>query len=106
MSELWNDYLDGWKGIVDFSGKTDRKKFWVFWLFNLLVTAVLTYVLRLIGASGVMYAFDIIFFVAQLAIASRRLHDTGRSAWNLLWYLLPIIGWVILLVYYLQPSQK
>ncbi len=39
------------------------------------------------------------------SVAVRRLHDTGRSAWNLLWLFLPFIGYIILLVYYCQDSQ-
>jgi uncharacterized membrane protein YhaH (DUF805 family) len=41
-----------------------------------------------------------------IAVAIRRLHDTGRSGW---WYLLvfiPIVGWLALLFWFVQPSDE
>jgi uncharacterized membrane protein YhaH (DUF805 family) len=39
-----------------------------------------------------------------MAVGVRRLHDTGRSGWNLLLALIPLIGAIILLVYFFQDS--
>jgi hypothetical protein len=41
----------------------------------------------------------------SLAVAVRRLHDAGRTGWWLLLGLIPIIGWIVLLVFYVQDSQ-
>ena len=41
----------------------------------------------------------------NLAVAIRRLHDTGRSAWNVLWALIPLLGTIYLIYVYAQPSQ-
>ncbi len=53
-----------------------------------------------------LIVFDLIFLLPCLAVWVRRLHDTGRSAWNILWVLLPIIGWIVLFVYACLDSQK
>ena len=43
--------------------------------------------------------------VPTLAVGVRRLHDTGRSGWWLLIGLIPIVGWIILLVFFVQDSH-
>ena len=51
-----------------------------------------------------LYALAVI--VPSLAIAVRRLHDTGKSGWLLLVGLIPFVGWIILIVFYVQPSEN
>ncbi len=92
---------------LDFAGKANRKQFWLFVLFNFLVFLVLSIVLNFLGKTG-----DVIYFVCQLAvllpslgIAARRLRDGGFSPWLLLIGLIPVLGWIILLVLYLLPSK-
>lgn len=46
----------------------------------------------------------ILIIIPNLSLVVRRLHDTGRSAWNLLWPLLPYVGAIILLIFTLQKS--
>ena len=77
-----------------------RKDFWIWQLIAFFVAA---------GAGLVPGVGQIIAGVIGLysfIIEWSRLHDAGKSAWNLLWYLLPIIGWTILIVLYCQPSEK
>jgi len=45
-------------------------------------------------------------FLPSLAIAVRRLHDTGRSGWWMLLTLLPILGPIVLLVFFVLPSKR
>ena len=106
MDKVFAAYKDGWVRIVDFAGKSTRLQFWSFALINIVISAVISAVFKLIGVDSVMWIVNIVFLIAGLANDFRRLHDTKRSAWNLLWVLLPIIGWIILLVYFLQPSKK
>src|SRR5690606_27386147 len=42
--------------------------------------------------------------IPSLAVGFRRLHDTGKTAWWMLLWLLPIIGWIALLIFYLQAG--
>ncbi len=53
---------------------------------------------------GLMMIFYLCVLSPTLAIIVRRLHDVGRSGRNVLWLLLPIIGWCILAVYLCQKS--
>lgn len=47
----------------------------------------------------------LVFFIPTIAVATRRLHDTGRSGWwQLLWFI-PIIGWIVLVVFLAQQTS-
>lgn len=101
---------------TDFQGRTPRSGYW--WV-----------VLFLVAVSFVMWAVDMVLFegiypqtlleqgfgpgsilfiaatfIPNLALGFRRLHDTGRSAWWILIGLVPIVGAIVLLVFYLLPS--
>jgi uncharacterized membrane protein YhaH (DUF805 family) len=42
----------------------------------------------------------------MLAVQARRLHDTDRSGWNILLHFIPLIGFIVLFVYFLQPGTQ
>lgn len=97
---------------VDFSGRGRRSEFWFFVLFNFLVGIITSLVDLVLGTDGFNNGTGLIGTVASLALflpslaaAARRLHDTGRSAWFLLLILIPILGWIVLLVFYCLESQ-
>ena len=69
----------------------------------------LTYSLYLFlcGAIGgyILYIlYALAAFIPSLAVTVRRLHDTNRSGWNILWCLLPVIGPIVLLVFMVSDS--
>jgi uncharacterized membrane protein YhaH (DUF805 family) len=83
---------------ANFKGRAKRSEYWFFALFGALVylvTMVLSYELYLIAVLGLL--------IPSLAAAVRRLHDRGRSGWNLLWTLIPIAG-IVVLVWLVQDS--
>jgi len=56
-----------------------------------------------IGILGAIYGLAVL--LPYLGVGARRLHDTGRSGWWLLLLLIPFIGWVVLLIFYVLESQ-
>lgn len=90
---------------ADFSGRTSRKGYWMFVLFYFLFACVVGLIDSIIsrGSSTPLQIFSSLYSLAliipSVAIAVRRLHDTGRSGWNYLWGLLPVIGWIMLLIW-------
>lgn len=44
-------------------------------------------------------------FLPSLAVTVRRLHDIGKSGWNILWAAIPLIGIIIILVWMCQDSD-
>jgi uncharacterized membrane protein YhaH (DUF805 family) len=81
-----------------FTGRLPRKTFWAAAVALWLTFAVLfVFIEHAIGhaATLVLYPF---FFWGAAAVATKRLHDRGQSAWRLLLALIPILGPVYLLI--------
>ncbi|QYJ74422.1 MULTISPECIES: DUF805 domain-containing protein [Shewanella] len=98
-------YIGAWKKYADFTGRARRKEFWMFFLFNLIVSIGMNLVDMALGSMLVGTLYSLAVFLPSLAIGARRLHDTGRSGWWQLIALIPIIGIIILIVFYCQDSQ-
>ncbi len=95
-----------------FSGRAHRTEYWMFTLVNLIISLILVAVENIIGlvpeggGQGVLsgiYTFAVL--LPSLAVGVRRLHDTGRSGWWLLIGLVPLIGVIVLIVFFVQDSQ-
>ena len=85
----------------DFTGRARRKEFWVFMSLNLFVIWLLSILDPYFNAeklSIASYIYSLFIFTPSVTVFLRRLHDTGKSGWNILLILVPIIGWVWLLM--------
>jgi len=100
-------YLNVLRNYATFTGRARRSEYWFYTLFTIIfiiVAAVLDNVLGIAWGAGpfktgpIYLVYGLATFIPGLAVVVRRLHDTNRSGWFLLLYLLPIIGWVWLLV--------
>lgn len=107
-----NWYFKCLKQYVDFSGRARRKEYWFFFLFNFIISFVLGLVDGMAGTAdpeiglgliGGIYTLAVL--LPGMAVSVRRLHDTGRSGWSLLFGLIPLVGAIILLVFYFQDSD-
>ncbi|HUF49666.1 MAG TPA: DUF805 domain-containing protein [Longimicrobiales bacterium] len=102
-------YLAALKRYAEFNGRSRRKEYWFFALFNVIfmfTLALLDVLLNLGGAIGLLgFVYSLGMLIPSLAVAFRRLHDVGRSAWWLLIGVIPIIGPIVLLVWMFQDSQ-
>ena len=89
-----------------FRGRSSRSAYWWFYLFNILVLIAALLVDLALGTSGIIYGLvGLGLLLPNLAVAARRLHDSGHSAWWLLIGILPLIGAIVLLVFTLQRSE-
>ena len=96
-----------WSKYAVFSGRARRSEFWFAQLFLTLVSMAIATVFPGDdwGNSAASNLWSIATLVPALAIGARRLHDTGRSGKNLWWLVLPVVGWIILLIYVLEDSK-
>jgi uncharacterized membrane protein YhaH (DUF805 family) len=102
-----NYYIEAFKKYAEFSGRATRKEFWMFVLFHVIVFAVLSFIDSFIGGENLNILsglYGLAALVPSIAIAIRRLHDTNRSGWWLLIGLVPFIGAIVLLVFYVLPT--
>ena len=58
------------------------------------------------GGAGVLVSlYALVLLLPSLAVGARRLHDTGRSGWWLLIGLVPLIGSIVLIIFFVLDSQ-
>jgi len=106
-------YITVLQKYAQFSGRARRKEYWYFILINTLISIALTFVDGLTGTLDVETGVGVLSGIYSLAVlipsfsvGFRRLHDTGRSAWWLLLFFIPIIGWIVILIFLVQDSQE
>ncbi len=87
-----------------FSGRARRSEYWFFYL-----AVIVAYIAALIidAVIGTTLFVPIVFLgviVPTLAAGVRRLHDTGKSGWFILIGLIPLVGGIIVLVFFVMDS--
>jgi uncharacterized membrane protein YhaH (DUF805 family) len=104
--------IENWKQVVferytKFDGRADRGEFWWFVLANFILYVVLAILMNVSSIFVLVYfAVAIGLIVPSLAVAIRRLHDTNKSGWFLLLGLIPLIGAIILIVFYATAGDS
>lgn len=90
---------------VDPKGRAGRAEYWWFLLFNVIVGVVFGIVDAIIGNKVLGYLVDLALLLPNIMVGIRRLHDLDRSGWFLLLGLIPIVGWIILIVWFVQQGK-
>jgi putative ABC transporter len=107
-----NWYLHVLKNYATFSGRARRKEYWMFFLFNVLISLGLGVLDVVAGTYSVEYEtgffsalYSLLVLIPSIAVSVRRLHDTNRSGWWVVISLIPIIGVLVLFVFTCLDSQ-
>jgi uncharacterized membrane protein YhaH (DUF805 family) len=90
---------------ADFNGRARRSEYWYFVLFSFLVLVAAMIVGRAIGLGFLYYVAWLGLLLPSLAVGARRLHDTGRPGLWLLIGLVPLVGAIILLVFFVSEGN-
>jgi uncharacterized membrane protein YhaH (DUF805 family) len=105
---------------AEFSGRSRRKEFWLWALLTTIVSTALI-AIGLMGAESRLFSsedelilyfactlglWSLLVFIPNLAVIVRRLHDTDRSGWNILWGMVPAVGFFILLYFYATEGTR
>ncbi|TVP88660.1 MAG: DUF805 domain-containing protein [Pseudomonadaceae bacterium] len=90
---------------ADFTGRATRTQYWMFVLFYVLIYIAVSVVDAFITGGILTLIFALGMLVPCIAIAARRLHDTGRTGWWQLIALIPIIGTIVLIVFLVLDSE-
>jgi uncharacterized membrane protein YhaH (DUF805 family) len=84
---------------ADFSGRAGRSEFWWFALFTFVVSLVGSMINQWLGA-----LINLAFVLPSLAVGARRLHDQDKSGWLQLIWIVPLIGWAVMIYFLVQPT--
>ena len=93
-----------WKYGFTFSGRSTRKDYWMAYLFNIIAIFVLAIIANSIDAPWLVGLYALAEIIPGFALTIRRLHDINKSGWSILLSLIPIVGGLILLIFYCSPS--
>lgn len=112
MPTPFDCYLNAWRRYVDFSGRSRRREYWFFVLFNVLISIGLSIVDSVLGLGNIEAGLGVLSSLYGLAVllpslsyAVRRCHDIGRSGWWLLLLVIPLIGPLVILIFMLMDSE-
>ncbi len=137
IKEYYQQWLEAWKGYKTFTGRTNRKDYWTFVLCNLVVLIVGSVVLGIVAGiiAGICAAIgnaadavwiitigtiiaglitlvigiaSLVMMLGLIAPTIRRLHDTGKSGWFTLLWIVPCcgIGQIALIVLCALPGTE
>jgi uncharacterized membrane protein YhaH (DUF805 family) len=102
-----NWYLAVMKKYAVFAGRARRQEYWMFVLFNAIISVVIGAIEGIAGSRGALGGiYSLAVLLPSLAVSVRRLHDINRSGWWLLISLVPLVGIIVLLVFAVQDSQE
>lgn len=98
-------FLSVIKQYANFNGRARRQEFWMFFLFFFIFYVVLVIIDRILGLGFLALIYSLALLVPYLSVGARRLHDTGKSGWFQLLLLIPLIGFIVLVVLWAQDSS-
>lgn len=93
-------YLAVLKNYVGFSGRARRTEYWMFFLVNIIISIILGIIDAIIHSQILSLIYGLAVLLPSLAVGCRRLHDTDRTGWWLLIGLIPVIGAIVLIVFF------
>ncbi len=112
MEQFQRYFIDTLKNhYADFKGRAARSDYWYFMLFYIIIALVLSLIDSILFSSdgssnGILGSiFSLAAFLPSLGLAIRRLHDTGKSGWWVLAAIIPLLGFLLLIYFFVQDSQ-
>ena len=117
--------IDWWKQAVfenyaNFNGRARRSEFWYFNLFNGIIYLIFLLLILFVasGANNGAYGtaiiglyigyslYSLVTFIPSLSVAVRRLHDIDKSGWFYLIGFVPLIGQILLIIWFATEGTK
>jgi len=97
------------KNYAKFDGRAGRSEYWFYALFSTFIFFILQFLSSMLGLQYAMNElitvyplasiWQVVTFVPSLAVGVRRMHDINRSGFWLLFLLLPLIGWLLIMIF-------
>ena len=102
--KLFNEYINMLKNYANFSDRTTVRGYWMAVLGNIIVSFVIGAIGALLHLDILSSIYSLVVLIPGLAICVRRLRDAGK-AWPWIFIsLVPLVGWIILIVFMCKAS--
>lgn len=88
-----------------FDGRARRQEYWIYQMFYLLFYIGSMILSLIIGTRLITSIYVIAMFIPSLAVLVRRLHDTGKKGFWALISFVPLVGWIVILIFALTPGE-
>ena len=103
----------GFNNFLNPTGRPSVSGFWWYVLCLWILSGVLGTIGGFINGRGmeqdwlgiIFEVFSALLFASTVCASIRRLHDSGKSGWNVWWYIFPVVGWIIIIVMLCRSSQ-
>ncbi|MFT7557955.1 MAG: uncharacterized membrane protein YhaH (DUF805 family) [Planctomycetota bacterium] len=101
-------YIMVLKKYAVFRGRSRRAEYWYF----ILINSIISFAIGMVFGSSygdtsiVNYIYSLAVFIPGLAVTVRRMHDINKSGWWILINLIPLVGWIIFIVWAARDSQE
>jgi len=111
LPPLPNPLVNYWKRVVleryaQFTGRARRAEFWWFFLASFIIGIGFNILIAVSSIFWIVYVlYALALLIPNLAVGVRRLHDTDKSGWWLLIGLIPLIGIIVLIVFFATDGQ-
>ena len=99
-NEQFNHFLRVLRRAFDFNTRSSRAEFWWFTLFEVLISIAIIIILPVLST-----LVSLILLIPGIAVAIRRLHHIKKSGWWLLAIFIPLIGIILLIIFWIKPSD-
>ncbi len=100
-----NWYISVLKNYAQFNGRATRTEYWYFVFINTVITAILILIGNSIGNNLLDSVYSLGVFIPTVAVTARRLHDIGKSGWWQLLLFIPILGFIVLIIFLVKDSE-
>ena len=88
-------FISAFENYANFSGRASISQYWTFFIISFLIGLI----------PGINIIYILASIIPSLSIYVRRLHDTGHSGAYIFLILIPIIGWIWLLILLLKEGD-
>ena len=90
----------GFSNYVNFTDRACRSEYW-YWILFIVIGLVVAEIIDTVIGKPIFYTlFSLAVLIPNIAIGVRRLHDLDRSGWWLLLSFIPLVGAIILIVWF------
>lgn len=79
-----NYYFKVLQNYATFNGRARRSEYWYFFLFNVIISFILSFVGLETGTTILSNIYSLAVLIPGIAVGVRRMHDVGKSGWFIL----------------------